>query len=99
MYIGENQNPQYSQHPIHGTGGSENIRANSRNKTKQIEVFKNLADSKKKSVPHDSQSSGCLKNQVLFIMICTGLSCQSINFQNRYQSSTLKGVRSQSMSQ
>jgi hypothetical protein len=49
MYIGENQNPQYSQHPIHDTGGSENIRANSRNKTKQIEVFfKNLAGSKKK---------------------------------------------------
>jgi hypothetical protein len=70
----EYQNPQNSQHPIHGIGVSENIRANSKNKKKQMEIFfLNLCLlAPKSSVPHGSHSSGCLENQALFIMICKG---------------------------
>lgn len=58
---------------VHGIGSSENIRGNSRNRMKQIEIFlKFVLASSKKSLPHDSHCSGWLKKQALFIMKCKG---------------------------
>ena len=54
----EDQKPQNSQHPIHGIGVSENIRANSKNKKKQMEIFffkSVFAGSKKQCAPWFTQ--------------------------------------------